>query len=49
MLGENLSEEMMCYKSQETTVFSGRQKLNETEARKMMVDSNLMLYTGKSS
>ena len=37
-------------KSQETTVFSGCQKIDfrhETEARRIIV--NLMLYTGKSS
>ena len=38
-------------KSQEIPVFSGHQKWTSTgtEARKVMVDFKLMLYTGKSS
>ena len=35
---------MIMNKSQETTVFSGRQKPPLTKARKVMVDFSLMLY-----
>ena len=41
---------MIMNKLQETTAFHGRQKLTSAMklARKVMVDSNLMLYTGMS-